>query len=69
MSLDKEEWVQNRAEEIAEEKYGEDFYDMDKDRQIEVFQVAEDEFMDEWAGRIDALYDAEVERRMMEEQS
>ena len=51
-------WIQNRAEEIAQEKYGTEFDDLPKDRQSEVYNKAEENYREAYADSIDATYEA-----------
>ena len=62
--LDKEDWIQEKADEIADLWYAKDFYDLTEETQSTVYQRARDEYADMWADRVDALYEAELDRRM-----
>ena len=52
--MDYKEWIQNKAEEIATEKYGLGFYDLPKETQLAVYCLAIEEHKDHVAGLIDA---------------
>lgn len=60
--MEYKEWLQNRADEIAEEKYGKDFYDLPDDLQYAVYTAAEDDYRGMAADRADAMLDETKER-------
>jgi len=62
--MDYKDWIQNRAEELAEEQYDRDFYDLPDNLQIEVWNRAEADYHDHEADKIDAAYDRAIERNM-----
>lgn len=64
--LDREDWIQEKADQIAESWYMKDFYELTEETRMTVFQRAEQEYADMWADRVDALYEAELDRRMEE---
>ena len=61
--MDYKDWITNRAMELAEELYCQDYYDLPDKLQTEVYNKAESDYTDYYAAEIDAAYD-----RMMEEQ-
>lgn len=63
MSRDMKDWIHNRAEELAEQKYNKDYYDLPNHLQDEVYNQAEADWIDHYSSEIDAAYD-----RLMEEQ-
>ena len=64
--MDYKEWIQTKAEELALEKYDEDFYSLLNCQQLLLFNKAEDLYKDYYSALIDAKYEAEIERRLME---
>jgi len=62
---DMEEWVQARAELIAQELYDKDFYELSDEAQIEVWEQAEADWADYYAGMIDAACDKYREEWMI----
>ena len=66
MATDYKEWISERAEELAQERYNKGFYDLTNDIQMELWQYAEADWINREAARIDAAYDAAMESQMME---
>jgi len=62
--LDKKGWIQETAEEIADLWYSKDYFELTTETQLMLLARAEQEYADMWADRVDALYEAELERRM-----
>jgi len=62
--VDYKDWIANRADELALEKYGKDFYDLSGELQVEVYNQAMEEYKDHYADMIDAAYDRAVEARL-----
>ena len=65
--MDYKEWIQQRADELAEDLYDKDFYHLTGDEQIKVWEQAKEEWIDHYAVSIDACYDAAEERHLEEE--
>jgi len=63
--VDSEEWIQDRAELIAQELYDRDFYALTEETQMEVFSQAEEDWADHRADMIDATYDKYREEWMI----
>jgi len=57
--------MQNRAMELAEEKYNKDYYDLPDHLQTEVYNQAEADYTDHYAAQIDAAYDRMTEERLL----
>jgi len=55
--VDYKGWIQNRAEELAEEQYGKEFYDLPENIRASVYNQAYNDRADYEADRIDAAYD------------
>ena len=51
-------WIQNRAEEIAVEEYGKEFYDLPDELWDKVYQQAIEAYKEAYADRIDSTYEA-----------
>lgn len=49
--------IQEIADRIADKEYDKDFYDLPNDKQIEVYQVAMDEYYDNLADLTDLMID------------
>ncbi len=62
--MDYKDWITERAEELTQEWYGKAFYELEQNRQDEVWVVAVAEWVNHKPARIDAAYDMEWERRM-----
>jgi len=63
------DWIQSRAEQLAEEQYGEDFYNLPDNLQIEIWNKAEADYHDREADRIDAAYDRVLEAKLFSQLS
>lgn len=59
------DWLQNRANEIAEEKTGHDFDELGPQMQIMCYMKAEENYRDYIANKIDSAYEREKERRLL----
>ena len=62
--LDIEEATQNKAEELAEQRYGREFYDLPKPIQFDVWCEAESIVRDKVADQADAVYERLREERL-----
>ena len=51
------DWIQNRADELALEKYNSEFYDLPSTVQTEIYTRAESDYADHIASQIDAERD------------
>jgi len=67
MIADYEDWISNRAEELSQERYNKDYYDLPENIQMEVWQHAIAEWTDRESARIDAAHDAAQEAQMIAE--
>jgi len=63
--MDYKDWIQNRAEELAEEQYGRDFYDLSDTLQIGIWNRAEADYHDREADRVDTAYDRWKEEQLL----
>jgi len=54
---DYKDWIENRAHELAEERYNKDYYDLPENIQQEIYTRAEADYIDHHASQIDALCD------------
>jgi len=63
--MDYKDWIQNRAEELAQELYDEEFYDLLNDLQIRLRNRAEADYHDHEADKIDAAYDRAMEAQLL----
>lgn len=61
-----EDWIAERAYELAEEEYAKDYYELSDSTQLELWVKAEAEYTDREADRIDAAYDAWLENQLMD---
>jgi hypothetical protein len=57
MATNYKEWISDRAEELAQERYNKGYYDLPENIQMEVWQRAEADYTDHKAARIDAAYE------------
>jgi len=60
---DYKDWIENRAHELAEERYNKDYYDLPENIQLEIYDRAEADYKDYYASKIDAVYDRMREQR------
>ena len=60
--MDYKDWITERAEELAQERYNKGYYDLASIIQQELFAEAEADYRNREAARIDAAYEAEMER-------
>ena len=60
---DYKDWIADRAEEIAQERYNVGFYNLFKPLQITTWLEAEADYVDRESARTDALYDAMKEKK------
>ena len=61
---DYKDWIQEKADETANETFGKDFYDLPEIQQDVAYFMACEAYKDYYADMIDKLYDQEKERRM-----
>lgn len=52
--------IQSRADELAQERYGKDFYDLTDEQQYKLFTEAEESEGDALSARADLLRDSEA---------
>jgi len=58
--FDKKHWMQCKADDIAEDTYGCDFYDLPSDEfRAKVYGMAEQAYADYLGGEIDRIHDRE----------
>ena len=67
MIRDYKDWIANRTLELAEELYHADYDSLPTSIQYELYERASAEYSDRQASRIEALYEAELESRLMSE--
>ena len=65
--IDHKDWTQNRADNIAIEQYGRDFYELDGDDQVAVYEQAEEDYKDWYSSKIDAIYERAKEAKILQE--
>lgn len=65
MPEDMKEWLQNKAEEVALEKTGHEYYDLGPHMQLMCYAIAEEAYKDHLADLIDSAYEREKERRLL----
>ena len=53
--VDSEQWITNRADELALSIYGANYYDLPSQLQSELFSMAELDYIDMQANRVSAL--------------
>ena len=66
--MDYKEWIQQRAEELAQEKYGKDYYSLPDGLQLQLWESTYIDYIDKEAARIDAAYDAWRENQQMQDE-
>lgn len=64
MTVDMKEWIQNRADEVAMETLGKEYYDLGPHMQAMCYAKAMEDWADYYANLIDAAYDREKERQL-----
>ena len=64
MATDYKEWITERAEELAQERYKKSYYDLPDKVQDEIFAMAEADYINRESARIDTAYDAAEEARL-----
>lgn len=57
MATDYKEWTAERADELAQEQYNKEYYDLPDEVQIELWNRAEADWINRQAGEMDAAYD------------
>jgi hypothetical protein len=57
--------IQNKAEELAREKYDKDFYDLPEKIRDKIYNLAMELYKDHYAAEIDAAYDRRMEERLI----
>ncbi len=65
--MDYKDWVAERAQVIADEEYGNDFYHLTDQQQDEVYAEAAADYIDYESAQIDCLYDSQFEMRRLDE--
>ena len=63
--MDKESWMSDRAEEIANIQYNKGFYELSDATQIRIWKEVEAEYADKYAGEVDAMYDRHKENQQL----
>ena len=63
--IDKREWIQNKAEEVALKLTGHEFYALGPHMQLMCWMKAEEEYKDYCASQIDSVYDRWKEQELM----
>ena len=64
MATDYKEWISERAEELAYERYNKGYYDLPDNIQMELYTRAEADYTNQEADRIDAAYDRWLESQI-----
>ena len=62
--MDYKDWIQNRAEELAQELYSTEFYELPENIRAQVYNQAYLDYTDHYAAQIDAAYDRALEARL-----
>jgi len=65
MTFVMKDWTQNRADEIANELYDKEFYDLPSSLRDEVYAKAMEDWNSYYAIQIDHLFDIAKEQRLM----
>jgi len=55
--VDQKEWQQNKAEEVALEKTGHEFYELGPHMQLMCYAKAEEDWIDYYSSECDAIYE------------
>lgn len=63
--IDQKEWQQNKAEEVALEKTGHEFYELGPHMQLMCYMIAEEAYKDYYAGQIDATYERMRDQQLL----
>ena len=64
--MDKEDWIMQRCEELASEKFDKPYEELSDEVQMQLWAEAEQDYINREASRIDAAYDAALENQIME---
>lgn len=67
MATDYKEWIAERAEELAQERYNMGYYDLPEKIQREVYERAQADWTDHYADMIDAAYDRAQEAELLDQ--
>ncbi|KKL94022.1 hypothetical protein LCGC14_1868860 [marine sediment metagenome] len=62
--MDYKEWIQNKAEELAQEQYDTEYYDLNDYQMAALYHQAEEAHKDYTAAMMDAACEAELDRRL-----
>jgi hypothetical protein len=62
---DKEEWIDERAQDLALKHFDDDFSDLTHKEQMYCWNLAEDDYNNLMADKADALYEMAVEAQLM----
>lgn len=66
MAVNMKDWLQNRADEIALDKTGHEFYELGPQLQLMCYMIAEQDWVDYYSSLIDVVYEErEKERQLM----
>ncbi len=65
MATDYKDWIAERANDLAQERYNKDYYGLPDNIQMELWARAEADYTDYYAARIDAAYDAAQEAELL----
>ena len=65
-NFDYKDWIQNKAEELAQEEYGTEFYDLPEATRDIIYNRASELYVDFYADKIDAAYERALDNKLME---
>lgn len=63
--IDQKEWTQNKAEELALELTGHDFYELGTSLQLMLWLAAEQYYINYYSSLIDSIYEREKDRQLL----
>ena len=65
--IDYKDWVQCRADDIATERYGKDYYELDDDDQVAVYEEATNDYTNQFSSELYHIYETAKEAKMLKE--
>lgn len=65
---DREDWIIEKCQELADIQYGKDFFDLTEDTRMRLCNEAEEDFINNEADRASAMFDIEWERQHIDEE-
>ena len=61
---DNKDWIQERADELAEEEHNKDFYDLPRSIRDEIYKHASNDYVEAYSSYCDYVYETHRDKEM-----